>query len=186
MTGSKLLLSLTVVGSSALWAQSPQPCKFGEKINLSFGAQLTVKRMNAAELRSRYASDFPGSANLAAFEFRWGKEGIYEFHTDREDPARSDIVALCSTDRVNLFKTGTLAPRDRQYKFARPGGYQLIDNRWVTITSGGDQPMIMTFELPPACTPDQAQIEVVLEVREVGQAPAKKSFDLLISDAGPK
>ncbi len=186
MTGSNLLLSLTVVGCATLWAQSPQPCKFGEKINLSFGAQLTVKRMNVAELRSRYASDFAGSTNLAAFEVRWGKEGIYEFHTDREDPARSDIVVLCGTDRVNLLKTGTLAPRDRQYKFALPGGYQLVDNRWVTITTGGDQPMIVTFELPPSCTPDQTQLEAVLEVREVGQAPSKKSFDLLFSDAGPK
>jgi hypothetical protein len=186
MTGSKLLLSLTVVGCSTVWAQSPQPSRFGEKINLSYGASVIVKRMNAAELRSRNASDFPAGANLAAFEVRWGKEGRYFFHVDRDNPARSDIVAMCGAERVNMIKISSGAPEHRdEYKFVAPGGYQLMDGRWVVIASGGDPPSVMVFDLPASCVASETQLLAAITVRDVGTSTEKK-VELLFADEGSK
>jgi hypothetical protein len=89
----------------AICADAQEPHRFGETVALGSDASLVVVRRDVGEFRSRYPSEFPAAdQNLVAFEFRYGKSGIYDFATDRGDPSRSDIVALCGTQRVNILK----------------------------------------------------------------------------------
>ena len=183
----RLLLLTSVFTWAGVAAEGPEPHKFGEKVALSWGASLSVARLDAAALRSRYSSEFPADRALAAFELRWGKDGIYVFGTDREDPSRSDIVVLCGTGRINILKAGGgTFDRPKQYHFGLPGGFQIDDGRWISVAAGGAVPLVMVFELPDGCSPLQAQLSAKITVREAGGKSDERSHELLFADEGPR
>lgn len=175
----------------AAWVWHPaavsaqQAHKFGEAVALGSTASLVVSRRDVGEFRSRYPSEF-GSPNqsLLAFELRFGGEDVFYFATDRGDPSRSDVVALCGTQRVNIWKAGSKARSDavdpNAYSFGLPGAFQAKDGRWGGITSSSHMPTLVFFRLPADCVPERAQLLVTLEV---GSTPSKTTkHQLLFTD----
>jgi len=153
------------------WAghQGPEVHRFGQQVRLKPGASLTVTRRGIDEFRRRYPSEFADSAeNLVAFEFaiRSADEAqLVIFKTDRENPARSDVVVLCDSARVNILKMGGAAIDDpTAYTFGPPGAYQArTDGLWRSMTVG-TKSFVAFFALPQTCTSARQQLLVGLTV----------------------
>lgn len=164
-------------------AAAQEPHNFGEEFAMGPDSSITVARRDTADFRTRYASEFADAQNLAAFELRFGKDAIVHFKTDRSDPAQSDIVALCGTERVNILKIGSgRFDAPDEYTFGLPGFYQAKDGRWGSIATGGAMPMLLFFDLPAGCSPKSAKL---LATIGVGDGDAR-SYQLLFSDSQPK
>jgi len=114
--------------------------------------------------------------NIVAFECRYGGSGAYTFRTDRTDPSRSDIVALCGTVRVNILKLGSgTFDNPNVYRFGTVGALQGKDGRWVSIVAGGAPPSILLFSLPPGCIGDRVQLSVALSY-DLGGTTTKREL----------
>lgn len=180
-----LLLTLVAWGWLPATISGQEVHKFGETVALGSNGSLVVTRRDVGEFRSMYPSEFGSTnQNVVAFELRFGGEDVIYFATDRGDPSRSDIVALCGTQRINIWKAGSKARSDAvdsdAYSFGLPGAFQAKDGRWGGITSGNHMPTIAFFSLPSDCAPERAQLLVTLEV---GSTPAKTTkHHLLLTD----
>jgi hypothetical protein len=144
-----------------------------------------VTKRDIAEFRTRYPSEFASTdQNLVAFEFRFaGSKTAYTFATHRTDPSRSDVVALCGSERVNIQKLGHgTFDEPNAYSFFRPGGIPTKDERWVTVAAGGTPPMIVFFSLPPDCASERTRLSVGLTVSFGG---TKTQYQLLFAEEPP-
>jgi hypothetical protein len=180
-----LILFLGAASWLTICVYAQEPHRFGEAVALGSDASLVVVKRDVGEFRSRYPSEFPSTDhNLVAFEFRYGKSGIYHFKTDRNDPSRSDVVAVCGTERVNILKIGSGTFADpKAYSFGRPGAYQAKDGRWGSIAAGGAMPLVIFFSLPAGCAPEQARLLVTVDV---GRAEKEEWHQLVFTEDSSK
>lgn len=164
-----LILLWGATNCVATLADAQEPHRFGESVALGSGASVVVTKRDVGEVRSQSRSQFPSEfpsadQNLVAFEFRYGGSGVYTFRTDRTDPSRSDIVALCGTVRVNILKLGSgTFDRPDAYSFGTPGTIQGKDGRWASIVAGGAPPGIVLFNLPADCIRQKSRLLVGLD-----------------------
>lgn len=173
-------------------ADAQEPHRFGESVALGSDASLVVTKRDVGEVRSRSRSQFPSEfpsadQNVVAFEFRYGGSGVYSFWTDRTDPSRSDIVALCGTVRVNILKLGSgTFDSPNAYSFGTPGAPQGKDGRWASIVAGGAPPGIVLFSLPADCTRKRTRLLVALDYKLGGKTTKHQLLFTEPSEAGPK
>ncbi len=174
---------LVLVAASRGWmADAQEPHRFGERIALGSEASLIVTRRDADEFRSAYASEFPPTIqNLVAFEFRSEGNGTatYTFWTDRANPAGSDVVVLCDSERINILKMGSGTFSDpKAHRFGSPGAFE-IKGRWGAVAAFGSVPTLFFFSLPVGCAQERIRLSVVLEVSQGGK---KANHQLIVSE----
>lgn len=180
----RILLMLLWLASSwiSTRAEAQELHRFGERVALGPDAALVVTRRDVGEFRSRYPSEFPStSQNLVVFEVRSEGTGkaTYTFWTDRGDPSRSDFVALCGTDTVNILKLGGRKHWDSNtYEFGRPGAFE-IDGRWGAVVAFGTVTNLAVFDLPSGCKPEGTRLSVKIEL---GHSDRKAEHHLIFAD----
>jgi hypothetical protein len=159
--------------------------RFGETVALGANGSVVVTKRDVGEFRTRYPSEFSSAElNLVAYEFRFaGSKTAYVFATDRADPSRSDVVALCGSDRVNIYRLGHATFDDRNaYSFGRPSGIPTKDGRWVSVAAGGSPPLVVFFSLPAGCISERVRLLVGLKV---SIARTEAQYQLLFGEEPP-